>query len=208
MKIKIWGDFVCPFCYAGKEQLKSAIDSLDESIELEIMSFELAPGVEDNNTMRMADVLEKQFGMSQEDQERNSKQVNAMIENAGLEINSSDLKFSNTLKAHTLTQYFKEQGKAYEFASAVYHAYFVEGAYLNKTETLNELGKQFGLSEEEVKDITESQDWIDKVHSDQRKAQERNVQSVPYVLIDDRFALSGAQSKESYRSAIKEVLNK
>lgn len=206
MKIQIWSDFVCPYCYAGKEQLKSALSEVDASIELEMMSFELAPGIPDDNTMIMADIMEKQFGMSREAQEKNNQAVGTMIDKAGLTINAKDLKFSNTLKAHTLLQYFKEKGKAYEFASAVYHAYFVENAYLNKTETLNKLGQDFGLSEAEVKEITESKVYINKVHEDQKLAQNMNVKGVPYVLIDGKWSLSGAQSEEIYRAAIEEAL--
>lgn len=205
MKIQIWTDFVCPHCYAGKEQLKDAIDTFDSSIELEMMSFELAPGVEDNNNMIMADVLESQFGMSKSDLEKNSKQVQQMVNNAGLEINSDKLKFSNTLKAHTLLQYFKEQGKGFEFAKAVFNAYFTEGAYLNKFETLAEITKDFGIDSNKTKEIIEDETYITKVHEDQNLANEIGVQSVPHVLIDGKLAVTGSYTKETYIDAIKKA---
>lgn len=112
---------------------------MDPSIEMEMMSYELAPGVVDNNTMIMEDILERRFGMSLEDLEENSKQVKAMTENTGLKTNSDELKFSNTFKAHTLLQYFKEQGHGNDFSRIIFNAYFVEGAYLNKNERLIQL---------------------------------------------------------------------
>lgn len=205
MKVQIWSDFVCPYCYAGKEQLNSAIKEMGGDIELEMMSYELAPGVEDDNTLIMADVLESKFGMSQADVEKNSVQVEAMIKKAGLKINSDTLKFSNTLKAHTLTQYFKEQGKGFEFASAVYNAYFVEGAFLNKDETLVEISKEFGISEEKVHEIISSEEYIAKVHQDHKLGKNSGVTSVPHVVIDGKLYLSGAQSKETYMQALKQA---
>lgn len=205
MKVQIWSDFVCPYCYAGKEQLMAAIKEIDEDIELEVMSYELAPGVEDNNTMLMADVLESQFNMSQEDVAKNSKQVEVMIKNAGLKVNSETLKFSNTLKAHTLTQYFKEEGKAFEFASAVFNAYFVEGAFLNKTETLIKIAKDFGISPKKVEEIIASEKYIDKVYQDHKLGKSLGLTSVPHVVIDGKLAVSGAQSKENYIQALRQA---
>lgn len=205
MKVQIWSDFVCPYCYAGSKQLKMAIEETDPSIEMEIMSYELAPGVEDDNTMFMADVLEEKFGMSDEDVKANSKQVETMIENAGLEINSEDLKFSNTLKAQTLLQYFKEQGQGNDFAAAVFNAYFVEGAFLNDTETLIKLAVEFGIDEAKAKEIITSDKYIKKVSDDQKHGIKSSVTSVPHVVMNNKLYLSGAQSKETYMAAIKEA---
>ena len=205
MKVQIWSDFVCPYCYAGTKQLMMAIEESDPSIEMEVMSYELAPGVEDDNTMLMADVLEEKFGMSEEDRIANSKQVETMIKKAGLEINSEDLKFSNTLKAQTLLQYFKEQGQGNDFATAVFNAYFVEGAYLNKTEKLIELAAVFGLNETKTREIIASEKYIQKVHEDQKLGKKVNVTSVPHVVMNNKLYVSGAQDKDIYIAAIKEA---
>ena len=205
MKIEIYADFVCPYCYAGDKQLMDAVKEVDPSIEVEMISYELAPGALDNNDLRMNDVLQEKFGMSPEDVKSNSIQVKQMIDDAGLEINSEDIKFSNTLKAHTLLQYAKENNIANELSSAIYHAYFVEGAYLNKDETLIEIASKVGIDEETFKEVITSQRLIDKVTADRRKGAEIGVKSVPQVIIDGKLSLSGAQPKQNYIDAINQV---
>ncbi len=210
MKIQIYADFVCPFCYAGKKKLMDAVDEIDPSIEVEMMSYELAPGAEDNNDVKMADVLEEKYGMSPEDVKESNKQVKEMIDDAGLEIDSDKLKFSNTLKAHTLLQYAKEKKLSNDLARELYHAYFAEGAYLNKDETLIEIASKVGIDEDTVKEVIKSEELIEKVHADRSKAEEMGVESVPHIVIDgESTPLGGSDSKQAYKDTInKAIANK
>ena len=208
MKIQIFADFVCPFCYVREKQLMDAVNEVDPSIEVEIMSYELSPRSLDNNDLRMADVFEEKFGMSPEDVKENTEQVKKMIHDEGLEINSEDLKFSNTLKAHTLLQYAKEKGLASELAREIYHAYFAEGAYLNKDETLIEIASKAGIDKKTVEKVIASKEYINKVHTDQSMGKKVGVKTVPHVVIDGEVSISGTQSKETYKDAINKAIER
>lgn len=200
MKIQIWMDFLCPHCYVGKGQLLEAIEASGQSVDLEILSYELAPDVHEN--MMKVDFFEKELEMTVDEIKENNINVLKLVEDAGLEINIDELKFSNTRKAHTLFQYFKEKDQAYNFASAVFDAYFIEGAYLSDLETLVSIAKNYGLDKEQVKEIINNQDLISKVLSNQKFAEQVGLEEVPYVIIDDQTILSGSQSYEAYLSAI------
>lgn len=206
MKVQIWLDFVCPFCYAGETQLKNAIKEVDENIEVELMSYELAPGAEDNNDLFMNEVLEERFGMKPEDVKRDSVQVKKMIHDVGLEINSDETKFCNTLKAHALLQYAKENDLSHELADALYHAYFVEGAYLNKDETLVEIANSVGIDEETVKTIIASKEYQNKANEDRRLGEKNGVEAVPHVVINGDIQIKGAQSEEVYKEALSKAV--
>ncbi|NLY35861.1 MAG: DsbA family oxidoreductase [Tissierellia bacterium] len=206
MKIQIFADFICPYCYVRQKQLRDAINEVDPSIEIEIMSYELAPGAIDNNDLKMADVFVDRFGMSPEEMKANTAQVNKMIQEAGLEINSDDLKYSNTLKAHTLLQYAKEQKLANALADEIYHAYFAQGAYLNKDESLIEIASKVGMDKETVNSVIGSKEYINKVHADHSLGKKIGINTVPHVVIDGELSVSGTQSKESYKEAINKVM--
>lgn len=198
MEIQIFADFICPFCYAGKKKLMDAVEAVDSSIKVEMMSYELAPGVEDNNNLKMSDV---------HDSAGENTAVKDMVEDAGLSINSEDLKFSNSLKAHTLLQYAKEKGIAPELSAAIYHAYFVEGAYLNKIEHLVEAASKAGIEEETVREVIASDKYIEGVHADQKIAKELDVRSVPTIFINGKETdLEGKDSLEVYKETIKEEM--
>lgn len=208
MKIQIFADFVCPFCYAGRKKLMDAVNKINPSIEVEMMSYELSPGSTDNNDLKLSDVLEEKYGMSPEEVKESSKQTAKMIEEAGLDINSDKLKSSNTLKAHALLQYAKEKELANDLANAVYHAYFVEGAYLNKDEDLIKAASKVGFNEETVKKIIQSEKYIQKVHADQDLAKQIGITSVPHIIIDGKStSLEGSHPPEKFEETIKQKLS-
>lgn len=209
MKVQIFADFVCPFCYAGRKKLIDATKKIDPSIEVEMMSYELSPGSVDNNDTKLSDVLEEKYGMSPEDVRESSKQTAKMIDEAGLKINSNELKSSNTLKAHTLLQYAKEKNLGNDFANAIYHAYFVEGAYLNKDEDLIKAASEVGFDEETVKNVIQSEKYLEKVQADQDLAKQIGITSVPHIIIDGKSTyLEGSHPPEKYEEIIKQNLSK
>lgn len=201
MKIQIWMDFLCPHCYVGKGQLLEAIEASGQSVDLEILSYELAPNVHEN--MMKTEFFKKELDMTGDEIKENNLSVLKLVERAGLDINIDELKFSNTRKAHTLFQYFKEKDQAYNFASAVFDAYFIDGAYLSDFETLVSIAKNFGLNMQEVKEIINDKDLISRVLSNQKLAEKVGLEEVPYVIVDDQTILSGSQTYDAYLSAIK-----
>lgn len=200
MKIKIWMDFLCPHCYVGKKQLLEAIQASGQDIDLEIMSYELAPDVHEN--MMKVDFFEKELGMTLDEIKENNLGVLNLVQEEGLEINIDTLKFSNTRKAHTLLQYFKEKGQAHQFASAVFDAYFIDGAYLSDVQVLISIAKDFGLDEEQVKEIIFDQNLVSRVLSNQKLAGEAGLEEVPYLIFEEEIILSGSQSYDAYLNAI------
>lgn len=205
MKVQVWSDFVCPFCYIGQRHLEAAIQEVDPSIEVEFMSYELDPNHVDQVGVSMAQMLANKYGMSLQEAEMNNQRVLGMAKQAGLNYDFDIMKHSNTFKAHKLFQYAKEIGKGNELSEILLDAYFTQGAYLNDEAQLIELAGKAGIEAAKAKEILASDEYGLKVRQDEQWAQSINVKGVPHFVIDDQVSLSGAQPVETFKQALLHV---
>jgi len=205
MKVQVWSDFVCPFCYIGQRHLENAIKEVDPSIEIEFMSYELDPNHVDNLEVSMAQELANKYGMSLEEAHANNDRVKGMAEQAGLHYNFETMKHSNTFKAHKLFQFAKAQGKGNELSEILMDAYFSKGAYLNDESELIELASQAGIDKETAQSVLDNDDFGLKVRQDEQHAASLGVKGVPHFVIDDQVFLSGAQPVETFKQALMHV---
>lgn len=210
MKVQIWSDFVCPFCYIGKRHLMKAIEELGEDIEIEMMSYELDPYYEDQPGLDIHQTLANKYGSTYEEAKANNEYAAKMASEVGLVYNHDTMKYSNTLKAHKLFQKAKEMGKGDELAEIFMHGFFTEGEYLNDEATLIRLADKVGISKEEAIEVMNSDEYSLKVRQDEQWARTINAKGVPHFVIDDKVSVSGAQPIEVLKGAINHVkdLNK
>src|SRR5699024_3045794 len=133
MKITIWSDFVCPFCFIGQANLDNALKTFEhkDEVEIEYKSFQLMPDAEYTPGETYAETFAKMKGVTAAQTEGMFAQVTETAEKAGVEINYETAKLTNTLDAHRVFQYAKEQGKGTEFFKALYDAHFTNGEVLN-----------------------------------------------------------------------------
>lgn len=204
MKIDIWSDFACPFCYIGKRHLETALAGRDD-VEIIFHSFELDPQAATHYEEDIHQLIATKYGVSYEQSKANNDQIVQMAAATGLTYDFDAMQPTNTFTAHRLAQYAKEQGLGNEFVEAVLEAYFAKGAFLNDEETLVAIGTSVGLNEVNLRRIINSQEYLAPVRVDQTKAMELGIQSVPFFLIDDQYAISGAQPVASFESILKQV---
>lgn len=207
MKIEIWSDFVCPFCYIGIRNLHTAIAAFPnrDKIKIEYRSYQLdptaayIPGKDFNETLsELKDIpLEKI-------QARN-KQVTKQAQDIGLDFNFAEMKYANTFDAHRLLQYAITKGKGAELTATFMHAYFTEGALLSDEATLLRLTSEIDLGAEEVKDILNCDRLKHKVAEDIAIAKEIGVQGVPFYVFNEKYGLSGAESSEIFSEVLEKV---
>lgn len=205
MKVQIWSDFVCPFCYIGERHLVAAIKEVDPSIEVEYMSYELDSNYVDNLELSMDELLASKYGMSVAEAKANNDRITQMAKEAGLDYDFNIAKYSNTFNAHKVFQFAKTKGLGNELAEVFMDAYFTKGAYLNSADTLVELAAKVGLDEVSVRSVIESDDYGLKVRQDQQHAVSLGVKGVPHFVIDDQVFLSGAQPVETFKQALMHV---
>ena len=135
MKIQVWLDFRCPFCYIGEKRLKDALEMAGIDAEIEMMSFELDPRVSEEIKGSVAQGLAIKYGMSILEAEANLKRTEEMAKASGLVMKYDTVKDANTFKAHKVLQYAKEQGMGNEFTELGMAGYFNQGKHLGQDET-------------------------------------------------------------------------
>lgn len=208
MKIDIWSDFVCPFCYIGKRHIEEAVKDLGK-VEFEYHSFELDPQAPNKVTSSMSDYFAQSKGLSLEQTEEMIKNVTEMAHQAGLDYHYENIQHSNTVKAHRLFQYAKIQDKGTEFMELAKKGYFTQGQWLNDNLFLLSLADELGLEHKKAEEILANEDeYLLEMQNDIALAQQIGVQGVPFFVIDGKYGLSGAQPVETFQQALKEINEK
>ncbi|MFH6967436.1 DsbA family protein [Flavobacterium sp. FlaQc-28] len=208
MKIEIWSDIMCPFCYIGKRQLETALEQFpNDEIEIEWKSFQLDPTIEPQSGKDVYTFLAERKGISVEQSIEMHKGVVERAKSVGLDYHFDKAIISNSLTTHRIIHLAKKNNLGDEMEEIFFKAYFTEGRDLNDTDTLIELGTKAGLNSDEVKEVVENEDlYLNDVHSDIHEANQIGVQGVPFFVFDRKYAVSGAQPVEAFVQTIKEGL--
>ena len=204
MKIEIWSDIVCPYCYIGKRRLESALEEFDhaEDIEIQWKSFQLQPDAETNPDMTVVKHLSEVKGWPIEQADQMTRHVTDMAAEEGLEYDFDQAVVANTFKAHRLIHFAQTTNKGGEAKEALLRAYFTEGKNIDDTDTLVALAEDLGLEAEETYDVLESDTFSNAVKQDVISAQNMNIRGVPFFLFDRKYAVSGAQQKDTFLKAL------
>jgi predicted DsbA family dithiol-disulfide isomerase len=208
MKIEVWSDYVCPFCYIGKRRLEVALDQFPhkEQVEVEFKSFELDPNSPKNIGQNIHEVLAQKYGMSVEKAKEANQGVGQQAATVGLTFNFDAMKPTNTFDAHRLAKFAKTQGKEPVVSEKLLHAYFTESKHIGDFETLADIAEASGLNRQEVLEVLHDQNaYATEVRKDESLAQQYGVRGVPYFVINQKYAISGAQPTETFIGALQKI---
>lgn len=195
MKIEIWSDIMCPFCYLGKRHLELALEQLPDIKDLNIVyrAYELAPDKEVYQGVSIIEELSEKYGMPLEVAEEQLDNINQSGKAVGLEYNNDIQKPTNTFNAHRLIKYAKAYDKEKEMLDRIYRAYFLEGELVSDFDTLVKLAKSIGLDGDDVRVVLEDENaYALEVREDEAQAKQYGIDVVPFFVINDRYAFSGA----------------
>ncbi|MES2240258.1 MAG: DsbA family oxidoreductase [Bacteroidota bacterium] len=207
LKIQIWSDIMCPFCYIGKRRLENAISEFghQDAIEIEWKSFQLDPNFiaseDDNLVEHLAEKYRKDKDWAIESLENMTQNA----ANSGLEFHFEKAIMANSLNAHRLLHLAKEFQLGTELKELLFKAYLTDGDDINNTETLKRLGIQAGLDANVVDEVVNSKAYTEEVQQDMLMAQKIGVQGVPFFVFDNRYAISGAQHVETFVKTLEKV---
>jgi predicted DsbA family dithiol-disulfide isomerase len=205
MKVEIWSDVVCSFCYIGKRKYETAIQQFADSNNIELVwrSFQLDPSANTKTQKSEGYQFAAEYkGYSQEFAVTQLNKVKQIASEVGLTYNFDEIYAVNTFNSHRIIQFAKTKGLGDEAEETFLKAYLVESKDLNSIETLIELGKQIGLTKEEVNEALTKEVYASKVREDIQVAQKIGITGVPFFLIDGKVAISGAQSPSVYLETI------
>jgi predicted DsbA family dithiol-disulfide isomerase len=207
MKINIWSDVRCPFCYIGKRKFEMALEKFQHKndVEVEWQSFELDPNLVTEKDINATDHLAEIKGISKERANEMQQYVKQVAKEAGLDFHPEKAIVANSFNAHRLIQYAKSKALGNEAEEALFKAHFIEGKNIDDNETLIQTGVSIGLDEYETKEILASDAFAKEVKRDEMQAQEFGIRGVPFFVLNDKYAVSGAQSPETFLQAMEQT---
>lgn len=205
MKIEIWSDVVCPYCYVGKRRFEKALAAFEhkEEVTVEYHSFQLYPHAESHTGKNAYDYLAEIKAITHEESVQMHKFVVDMAAKEGLEYNFDSVKPANTFDAHRLIQLAKLHGLGAHAEEALFDAYFTQGLDIADHETLAEIGDGIGLNKQSVIEMLSTDAMSENVRADARLARELGIEGVPFFLLDRKYGVSGAQRVELFSHALK-----
>ncbi len=204
IKIEIWSDVACPFCYIGKRKFESALAQFEDKdhVEIEWKSFILDPHKITDTNMSIEESLAKRKGISIDEAKKMSSYATEAAKIVDLQYNFDKTVVANTFKAHRLLHFSKFNNLQNQMKEALLKAYFIEGKNIDDTKTLIEIGKQIGLDSEKLSDFLDSDQYLEKVNADISEAQQIGVRGVPFFVFNRQFAVSGAQDSEVFLNTL------
>jgi predicted DsbA family dithiol-disulfide isomerase len=204
MKVEIWSDVMCPFCYIGKRRFEKAMELSGKGDQIEVTwkSFQLSPEIKTNPSKNIHQFLAEHKGMSVEKAKALNDQVSQLAAKDGLVYNFDKSVVANTFNAHRFAHFAKAHGKQSEAEEMLFRSYFTDGRNLDDIPTLSQIGEQIGLDPMAVKDALTNDEYSNDVKIDIQEAQELGIRGVPFFVFDRKYAVSGAQETGTFLQAI------
>jgi predicted DsbA family dithiol-disulfide isomerase len=207
MKVEIWSDVMCPFCYIGKRRFEAALaqSTHKDEIQVEWKSFQLNPDMVTSPGTNINQYLAKIKGWTLEQAEEMNANVTGMAAEAGLTYNFDKAIVANSFNAHRFSHLAKKHGLGDAAEEQLFKAYFTDGKNTDDISTLIELGTTIGLDAAEVKQTLESDAYAGEVKEDIIEAQRLGVRGVPFFVLDRKYGISGAQAVPVFEETIKKA---
>jgi predicted DsbA family dithiol-disulfide isomerase len=200
MKVEIWSDVVCPWCYIGKRRFETALAGFDQADEVDVVwrSFQLNPAHPRGVHERHGDHLAAKLGRTLDEVRELTANVTALAAAEGLEYHFEMYTVVNTIDAHRLTHLAKAQGLGSELHERLFRAQLVEGEVLDDADTLVRLAVEVGVPKEDARRVLESDECASDVAADIDEARALGATGVPFFVVDRRYGVSGAQSSDVF----------
>ncbi len=199
LRIDVWSDIACPWCYVGKRHLEQALASFPEAGSVEVVwhAFELNPSAaRETQGGAHAERLAEKYGMSIEEARGRIDHLVSVGKADGLTLDFERIRPGNTFDAHRLVAYARTLGLQGAVKERFLHAYLSEGQAIGNPEVLQHLATEAGLDAEKVSAILSSDSFAREVRTDEAEAQRLGIRGVPFFVVGGRYALSGAQPAE------------
>lgn len=208
MKIEIWSDIACPFCYIGKRRLEQALEQFEhkDKVTIEWKSYLLNPDLVPEPGQSLYAYLSKSKGWSMAYTMQANQQVLEMAREVGLNYQLDKVRIANTTDAHRIIQLAKQKGLDDTIEEAFFDAYFTKGADLGDHEVLVDIAVRAGISESEARQVLNEQLLGDKISQDIYESTQIGVRGVPFFVFDNKYGISGAQPLEVFTRTLNQVM--
>jgi predicted DsbA family dithiol-disulfide isomerase len=207
MKIEIWSDIMCPFCYIAKRKFEKALAQFPhpEDVEVQWHSYQQHPELQHDPGKDIYDFLVEVENMSRDQAIQMNAQVTTIARNVGLDFHFNDIVVANTLDAHRLLQLAALHGLQEEAVEHLFAACFTEAKNLEDPKTLLQLGTDIGLEGNDIQQMLSTDAFVQEVKEDQLLAKELDIEAVPFFSLNRQYGISGPQPTEMFLQAFQKV---
>lgn len=207
MRIEIWSDFTCPFCYLGMRNLQAAMQKFphQDAVRIEFKSFQLAPEAQYGTVSSMKHALTERYGLSSDKIELMVEDIVEQANLVNLTIQLDAIKTSNTFLAHRLTKYAETQAKETAIMEEIFKGYFNEAINLADKSTLIDLAEKIGLNREEVDRVLSLNCHTKAVKEDEEIAEEIGINDVPFIIFNEQNAVVGFRTESAYTEILHQL---
>lgn len=210
MKIQIWSDVMCPFCYIGKKHFEKALENLPfkDEVEVEWKSYQLDPDLnETSGSKTVNQYLSERKGMPVAQVEQMQQRVKEMGRLAGIDFQQEKAIVANTFRAHKLIHFAARSHKATEAEELLFRAHFIDGKNISDVDTLVNIAEELGLDTDQAQYVLTSDSYDYEVKQDILEARNIGVSGVPFFVLDGKYAVSGAQPSDLFEEALTQTYN-
>lgn len=207
MKIEIWSDVMCPFCYIGKNNFEKALEKLPfkDEVEVEWKSFQLDPTLDSKQTQNTLQYFREKKGVQEAQASQMLSQVTQMGKGAGINFDFEKALIINTFSAHRLLHLAKKHNQSNEMEEALFIAHFIDGKNVGDSEVLISLAEDLGIDKDEAREAVTSEQFDYEVNQDIMEARNNGVSGVPFFVLNGKYAVSGAQPVEVFENALQQT---
>ncbi len=207
MKVDIWFDYACPFCYIGKRRLEAAIAEFThtDQIEVHYHSYQLEPDAPRERNSTIHEHIAAKYGTTVDYAKKMNEPITEQAREAGLIFRFDTMIPTNTADAHRLTHYAESNGKGAEMTERLFKAYFSDSLHIGDHSTLLKVAKEIGLPEKEALDVLEKGYFTEQMNKDIQTGVEIGIQGVPFFVFNNKYAISGAQSITTLKEILRDV---
>ena len=204
MEIQFWSDVVCPWCYLGKRRFEHALAEFDHRDEVTVVhrAFQLDPTAPKDQTFDQVELLTKKYGVDADHFKKQHAELVRMGEIEGLEYHFEGGRAGNTFNAHRLVRLGLERGVQEAVLERFFRAHFTEQRSLFEADSLVDLAVEAGLDRAEARLVLTEEKYTAEIEADVQQALAYGANGVPFVVIDARYGVSGAQPRETFAGAL------
>lgn len=204
VKVEIWSDVVCPWCYIGKRRFEKALTRFEHADQVEVhwRSYELDPRAPVRREGSSAEHLAAKYGMPVEVARQRLAEMDRLAADEGLDYDLAETIGGNTFDAHRLIHLGEERGLGDAVKEALLHAYFVERVSVAEPAVLRRVGVAAGLDPDQVDEVVAGSRYAEAVRADEAEAIELGCTGVPFFVIDRKFAVPGAQDDDTFLAVL------
>jgi predicted DsbA family dithiol-disulfide isomerase len=206
MRVDIWSDIVCPWCYIGKRRFELGLSEFDHRDEVEVVyhAFELDPSIPPGPGTPIQELLAAKYGLSPRQAAEAEESVAAKAAADGLAFNP-DRVMGNTFDAHRLVRLGQDRGVQGPVLQRLYEAYFGEGRPVFGAANLTELAQEAGLDPAQARAVLDGDGYAADVRADEAEARSLGISGVPFYVLDRKYGVSGAQAAGTFTAALEQA---